>query len=764
MASQTEYIIAILQWVNQYQDWIGLGVWMGISLGATRWLSNRTLRLGKSLAQQFNQTPATDCTKADHTQISQPLWRKRAYQRLWFLYVRVLNHIIRVLWIICIGQGILNLFQDVHEIGIPFSFLRALSDAWPTLALVSGIYWLSYPVSQKVGQLQCTQLQFLTFTVLPWVGRIPWFYSLFISINTLTQILTFSLTSITNLDAVRLGGQNTALIAHPPIEQLGISLSLLGLGFLSQKLTQWWADYILQGLPQSLLQGELRDHVFHLCQRAGVHLHQLYILPTPFIPMANAFAQLGDRILLTDQLLNVLNRKEVNAVIAHEIGHLRHRDINLFLLVITGVPLVAVATYLRWLTNSPFIVKILFIGFVSQALLQGLKILRHRSERAADRQAAELVHDPVAMVTALARITRFNPHCDPANYLEQSSPSHPSLRQRAEALATKHGIPSEQISDILAQANTPVPEADRYPLPEGFGDRHGLWSSSEKTALRTLQQWSWILVLTLPPFLITHCFPLAEGMGRSLMRITGLILTGLICGIAHQCIPQLGLQYLRSRLAKKWIKAGYKPQIQHSIFVTLSPDSQPHLYENLWFWDIGFLRVEGDRLYYLGAQTQFCLPRNYISSIQLGTGAPDRGGTPALSLTWQDPHAFTTHPLRIEIRESSTIRQNAALTRHWKTLLNDWTQNHSPERQPQIQTLPLPETSAVTHTNNNRQIKLRRSLGFISWVWITAWVLCSFASLTYPEVAYVILMGSMGAIATRWSELISTDPNAHQKS
>ena len=762
MASQAEYIIAILQWVDEYLDWISVGMWIGISLGITLWLRDRTLRQGKRLAQQFAQAPSADCKPANPTKISQPIWRERAYQRLWFLYVKRLNRIIWVLWLFCIGQGTINIFQDVQEIGILATFIRALSDIWPTLALVSGIYWLSYPVSQKVGQLQCTPLQFLTFTVLPWVGRVAWWYGLFIGIDTLTHILTFSLTSIANPNSLQLAGKNNALIGHQATEALGMGLSVLGIGVLIQKFTQWIANYCLKGQPQALLHGELRDRVFSLCKKAGVNLRQLYVLPTPFMPMANAFALRGDRILLTDQLLNVLSRKEVDAVVAHEIGHLRHRHITLLLLAIAGVLLFAVIAYLHWFTAFPFTVKLLLIGFVSQALVQGLKALRHQTEKAADRLAAKLVNDPVAMVTALARVTRFNPHSDPVNYLEQSSPSHPSLRKRAEALATEHDIPSEQIPDILAQVNTPVSETDRYPLPTGFGNR--LWSSSEKTALRTLQQCSWILALTLPPFLVTLCVPLANGTGRSLIHLAGLVLTGLSCWAAHPFIPQLGLKYIRSRLAQKWINTGYQPQIQQSIFVTLSPDVQPHLYEDLWFWDVGFLSVEGDHLYYLGAQTQFCLPHHCVSSIHLGTAAPNRGRTPALSLTWQDPDTFCTHPLRIEISESRSVQQNAILTRHWKTLLDNWIQKQPPETSPAtIQALPLPETSAVTHTSINSLLKLRRSLGLISWVWLSAWVLCSFASLPYTEVAYVVMVGGLGAIATQWPTLILSYQTDRQK-
>src|SRR5262249_42216131 len=76
--------------------------------------------------------------------------------------------------------------------------------------------------------------------------------------------------------------------------------------------------------PQSLSSGALRDRLFDLARRAGVKLRGLYVVPMRSARMANAFAVQGGSVMVADELLDRMSRREVDAVLAHEISHLEH--------------------------------------------------------------------------------------------------------------------------------------------------------------------------------------------------------------------------------------------------------------------------------------------------------------------------------------------------------------------------------------------------------------------------------------------------------
>lgn len=78
-------------------------------------------------------------------------------------------------------------------------------------------------------------------------------------------------------------------------------------------------------LLQPLDTGVVRDRVFELAQRAGVQVKQVYLWPTRRDRSANAAAAVGNKVLLSDYLLQHMSKRQVDWVVAHELVHLRHR-------------------------------------------------------------------------------------------------------------------------------------------------------------------------------------------------------------------------------------------------------------------------------------------------------------------------------------------------------------------------------------------------------------------------------------------------------
>jgi len=121
---------------------------------------------------------------------------------------------------------------------------------------------------------------------------------------------------------------------------LGFDLLTMGLFVVSFNIIQWFlapyivgALYRVRELPQSE-NPQLHQMVDALSQKSGIARPKLMIAQ---IPLPNAFAYgsplSGSRIAVTQGLLKSLDEGEVEAVIGHELGHLRHRDVQVMMVV-----------------------------------------------------------------------------------------------------------------------------------------------------------------------------------------------------------------------------------------------------------------------------------------------------------------------------------------------------------------------------------------------------------------------------------------------
>jgi heat shock protein HtpX len=151
--------------------------------------------------------------------------------------------------------------------------------------------------------------------------------------------------------------------------------------------------------------GIVRD----LAHRAGLPMPKVYIIDSPH---PNAFATGRDpahaAVAATTGLLATLERDEVEAVMAHELGHIRNRDTLVMTMTATIAGAISMLANFGFFFNNgeranplAMIAAIFLAPFA--AMLVQLAISRNR-EYGADRAAAEICGNPRALASALAKL------------------------------------------------------------------------------------------------------------------------------------------------------------------------------------------------------------------------------------------------------------------------------------------------------------------------------------------------------------------------
>jgi heat shock protein HtpX len=157
-----------------------------------------------------------------------------------------------------------------------------------------------------------------------------------------------------------------------------------------------------------------------LADRAGISAPPaLFYIPSPVIQAVTVGRGGEAAVGITDGLLRLLSRRELASVLAHEISHIRHRDLWLMQLagaaarltdLFSTLGLVLIFLYLPLVLVGEIaiplslVLVLLFAPMVS-ALLQ-LTLARTR-EFAADASAVELTGDARGLISALDKLERL---------------------------------------------------------------------------------------------------------------------------------------------------------------------------------------------------------------------------------------------------------------------------------------------------------------------------------------------------------------------
>jgi len=212
---------------------------------------------------------------------------------------------------------------------------------------------------------------------------------------------------------------------------LGLSLVLNAVAyFASDRIVLWSTRARLVSAAEA---PRLARAVDELAPKFGLVAPRLAIVPTQ---TPNAFATGRDEqhavVAATEGILRILDDRELRGVLAHELAHVRDRDVLVMTIAATlaGAISFAAQTLLfssllgggRGRGGNPFAVLAAAVTAPIAAMLLRLAISRTR-EYHADEVGARTIRDPEALASALAKLEAANT----ARPLHVGSPAQASL-------------------------------------------------------------------------------------------------------------------------------------------------------------------------------------------------------------------------------------------------------------------------------------------------------------------------------------------------
>lgn len=514
-----------------------------------------------------------------------------------------------------------------------------------------------------------------------------------------------------------------------------------------------WANLKLQRLLgftlHAVTHGDLRDRLFELAKQAGVPLQQLYVLPMKRVRTANAFAVQGGAVLVSDLLLDQLNRNEVDAVLAHEIAHLQHRHPQklafAFALPVTGINLGMTFSSGHWLGA--------LAGGGLGAL--GMMAISRRFERTADREALRLGADGPALITALVKLSRLG--SVPLRWERWFGwgLTHPSVEQRARQVAKILSLPPERAEAWLQ--DTPV-DAEHYQVPEhSSGGVEGLFTTPFKQRTNLRNALITLFTSALVPAMLAALAAQWGGATRGYLWLAALVVTPLACAAIFNVTSVAPLYALRARLAQRLFGREAPPQ---AMLVGFSPHAEPRIYEGFTNWDLGFVWLEDGLLHYRGEATSFALSPELTESVESVRGAPGWIKTSAVRLRWRDASGVE-HALRLTPLETRTLSGIPTLTRALELRLREWWTQRAAVPAAGSPEPVLPLTSEVTALVPRELVNSRFYLGMTMFAAIASTAACLVVRV--PFLPWNGMGFSEVLITCCWTQIILMLPLARHR-
>ncbi|MFZ5610478.1 MAG: zinc metalloprotease HtpX [Pseudomonadota bacterium] len=216
-----------------------------------------------------------------------------------------------------------------------------------------------------------------------------------------------------------------------------------------------------------------------LARRAGLPMPKVYLIDTD---QPNAFATgrnpANAAVAATTGLLRLLNRDEIEAVMAHELGHVRNRDTLTMTVTATIAGAISMLANFGLFfgggnsRNNPLgIIGVLAVAIMAPlaAMLVQMAISRTR-EYAADRAGAEISGRPLALASALEKLQAGAQRID--NPAAEANPAtahlfivNPLHARAVDSLFSTHPSTANRVAalaELARQMGASPPSSDRW--------------------------------------------------------------------------------------------------------------------------------------------------------------------------------------------------------------------------------------------------------------------------------------------------------------
>jgi heat shock protein HtpX len=222
-----------------------------------------------------------------------------------------------------------------------------------------------------------------------------------------TTILMAGIVALFGVVGAAFGGRNGMLLALA----FGGAMNVFAYWFSDKMVLRMYNAREVDAASAPQFYGLVQE----LAQRAGLPMPRVYLIDEA---QPNAFATGRNpehaAVAATTGILRLLSARELRGVMAHELAHVKHRDILTSTIAATVAGAISALAQFGFLfggrgdgeRTNPFVALIVMILAPIAAMLIQMAISRAR-EFEADRGGAEIGGDPNALADALEKMQRY---------------------------------------------------------------------------------------------------------------------------------------------------------------------------------------------------------------------------------------------------------------------------------------------------------------------------------------------------------------------